>query len=78
MQPHLEARKDSDLTERAIKVAEIILAEFSHLSVDTELILKIMAILDINSFEIPSMDATVQVLSYPEGQIFTNLGRSIR
>jgi len=61
MEHHLEARRDTDLTERAVKVAEFVQAEFHHLCLDTDLILKIMAILDVNSFEIPSMDATVQV-----------------
>jgi hypothetical protein len=41
-------------------VAEFVVSEFSDLGVDRDLVLKILGILDVNSFEIPSPDATVQ------------------
>ena len=62
MQSHLEARKqDSDIISRAFKVADYIVSEFSDLGIQHDLVLKVLGILDVNSFEIPSTEATVQV-----------------
>ena len=61
MQSHEEDRqKDPEVAARAVKVAEFVLAEFSDLGVEQELVLNILGILDVNSFEIPSSEATVQ------------------
>jgi hypothetical protein len=61
MQSHQEERnQDSEIGARATKVAEFVLAEFSDLDVQADLVLKILGILDVNSFEIPSPEATVQ------------------
>ena len=61
MQSHLETRaQDLEIEARANKVAEFVLAEFSELGVEKEVVLNILGILDVNSFEIPSSEATVQ------------------
>ena len=61
MQSHQEARnRDPEIEARSFKVADFVVAEFSDLVVDRDLVLKILGILDVNSFEIPSPDATVQ------------------
>ncbi len=66
MQSHLETRaQDLEIEARSNKVAEFVVAEFTELSVEKDLVLNILGILDVNSFEIPSTEATVQVSISP-------------
>ncbi len=61
MQSHQETRaQDSEIEARANKVAEFVVAEFPELNAEKDLVLNILGVLDVNSFEIPSSEATVQ------------------